>query len=83
MGRALDRAGKIDPGNHGKAPHHRSFAGDGEAILVVDGRVRDADGDITVHQVALVEVDEPGFLLGIGLLDHDCLEARHGRCSPL
>ena len=42
---------KSTPGDHREAAHDRQLAGDREAILVVDGRVLDADVDVAVHEV--------------------------------
>ena len=38
-----------------------------------------ADGDVAVHQVGFVELGQADGLALVGLLDHDCLEFRHGR----
>ncbi len=73
----LDSAGKIDAGDHRKSAHDRRLAGDGQPVLVVHRRPGDAHGDITLHQVGLVEIDEPHLLAGVGLLHHDGLECRH------
>ena len=51
----IDRTGEIDAGHQGKLPHHRSFAGNGERILVIEGRILDAHGDIARRQLRLVE----------------------------
>jgi len=77
IGRGLDRAGEIDSRNHRKAAHHRNLAGDRQAILVIERRPFDPDGDVTLHQIALIEIGEAGFRPGLGLLDHDRLERRH------
>ena len=70
-------AGEIDAGDHREAAHHRRLAGDGEAVLVVDGGIFDADGDVAVHQIGFVEIGERGLGAAIRLLDHDRLECRH------
>ena len=78
----LDGAGEIDAGDHREAAHHRRLAGDGEAVLVVDAGIFDADGDVAVHQIGFVEIGQRGLGAALGLLDHDRLECRHGtpRC---
>ena len=73
----LDGAGEIDAGDHRKAPHHRRLAGDGEAVLVVQRRPFDADGDVAVHQFGFVELRERDGGAFFGLVDPDRLE-----CSP-
>ncbi len=74
----LDDAGKIDARDHREAAHHRRLAGDGETVLVVDGGIFDADGDVAVHQILLVEILQRDGLTRLGLLDDDGLECRHG-----
>src|SRR5262249_56478543 len=36
MARGLDRARKVDAGDHWESPHDRRLTGDGEAVLVVE-----------------------------------------------
>ncbi len=69
-----DGAGEIDAGDHGKAPHHRRLAGDGEAVLVVQRRPLDGDGDIALHQLGFIELRERGGGALLRLVDPDRLE---------
>ena len=68
------RAGEIDAGDHRKAAHHRRLAGDGEPVLVVDGRMAHPHQDIALHQGVGSEVLQGDALACIGLLDEDGLE---------
>ena len=77
MAGGFHRAGEIDAGDHREAAHHRRLAGDGKAVLVVDGRIFDADGDVAVHEVCFVEIGERGLGAALRLLDHDRFECRH------
>src|SRR5262245_1747380 len=76
MRRTLDRTGEIDARDHRPAPHDRCLTGEGETILVVDGRPFDADGDVALHQIGFIEVGERDRLTALRLLDHDCLQGR-------
>jgi hypothetical protein len=79
VGRRFHLACEIDAGDHREAAHHRHLAGDGEAVLVVDGGPGNADGDVAVHQVGFVELGQGYALPLVGLLDHDRFELRHVR----
>ena len=61
MGRGLDGSRQIDAGNHGKAAHHRRLAGDRKTVLVIERRPLGADGDVAIHEIALVEIGEAGL----------------------
>src|SRR5262249_3821180 len=74
---ALDGASKIDARDHRPSPHHRRLSGQSKAVLIVDGRPFDADGDVAVHEVGLVEIGQRNPLAAVCLLDHDRLECRH------
>ncbi len=82
MGRALDDAREVDPGDHGKAAHHRSFARDRKTILVVERRPSDADGDVAIHQIGRIEVGKVDLLPDVGFLDDNGSKRRHGD-SPI
>ena len=77
MAGGFNRSGEIDPGDHGKAAHHRRLAGDRKPVLVVERRPFDAHIDIAVHEIAGIEVGEGGLLAGLTLLDHDGFEFGH------
>jgi hypothetical protein len=66
----LDRAGEVDAGHHRELAHHRRLAGDGQAVLVVDGGVGDAHRDVAFGQVVFVERLDAGAVAGVVLLDH-------------
>src|SRR5262249_55567444 len=78
MARGLDRARKVDAGDHWESPHDRRLTGDGEAVLVVERRPFDADRDVALHEVTLIEIGERGLRAGLRFFDHDRLESRHG-----
>ena len=73
----LDAAGEVDAGDHRPAAHHRRLAADREAVLVVHRRMRDADGDVALHQFALGEIGEGEVGAGLTLRRHQGLERRH------
>jgi hypothetical protein len=77
MLRGLHHAGEIDPRDHRETAHHRSLAGEREPVLVVEARPFDADGDVAVHQVLLVEIGETDRLPVVGLVNEDRPERRH------
>src|SRR5215475_10432504 len=77
MGRRFHRTGKVNAGDHRKATHHRPLAGNGQAILVIEGGVLDADGYIAVHQVGFVEISKRRPGAAVRLLDHNRLEFSH------
>ena len=77
MARSFHRAGEIDAGDHREAAHHRRLAGQSEAVLVIHRRPFDANGDVAVHQILLVEIGELDRLAGLRLVDHDRLERCH------
>ena len=77
--RGLDRARKIDAGDHWESPHDRRLAGDREAVLVVERRPFDADRDVALHEVPLVEIGERGLRAALRFVDHDRFEGRHGQ----
>src|SRR5512141_1186236 len=56
MARGLDDAGEIDAWDHGKTAHHRRLTGDGQSVLVIDRRVADTNGNVTIHQIAVAQV---------------------------
>ena len=72
--RHLDGACEIDAGDHGKAPHHRRLAGDGEAVFIVQRRPFDGDGDVAVHQFGFVELRQRDRGALLRLVHADCLE---------
>jgi hypothetical protein len=78
----LDRAGEIDAGDHREATHHRRLAGQREAVLVVQRRPFDTDGDVAVHQFRVVELGQCGGGTLVRLVDPDCLERCHDEHSP-
>ena len=77
MRRSLDRAREVDAGDHREASHDGSLAGDGKAVLVVDGRVADPDGDIAVHQLIVVEIADRAAISLLALVDDHRLERTH------
>ena len=52
------RSGEIDARNQRPAAHDRRLAGDGQTVLVVDRRRLDRDGDVTLHQIGVGQVDD-------------------------
>ena len=60
--RTLHRAGEIDAGDHRQAPYHRRLAGQGQAVLVVERRPFDANGDVAVHQFGFIELRNRAFV---------------------
>src|SRR5262245_9947912 len=77
MGRRFHRTGKVNPGDHRKATHHRCLARNSEAVFVIEGRVLDTDGYIAVHQVGFVEIGKRNLGAAVRLLDHNRLEFSH------
>src|SRR5215216_1481639 len=77
MLRCLDHACKVDTGNHREPAHDRSLAGERKAVFVVQAGPIDADGDVAVHQVLLVEIGEADRLPLVGLANEDRSEGRH------
>ena len=73
----LDGAGEVDAGDHRETPHHRRLAGDREAVLVVERRPFDANGDVALHQLGFVELRERGGGALFRLVDPDRLERCH------
>ena len=71
MGGGLDGAGEVDAGDHRVAADDRGFAGEGEAVLVIDGRVRDADANIARHEVGGSEVLPANALATLAFFDHE------------
>ena len=59
-----DPACEVDPGHHRIAADDRRLAGDGERVLVVERGERDLDRDISIGQVARLDVPELGALSG-------------------
>jgi hypothetical protein len=74
MARGLDDARKIDAGDHGKASHHGSLAGERESVLVIDGRVTDTHEDVALHEGVEAKFLQSNALARIRLLDQDGLE---------
>jgi len=74
MGGLLDGPGEVDAGDHGKAPYHRRLAGDGKAVLVVQRRPFDGNGDVALHQLGFVELGKRRCGALVGLVDPDRLE---------
>ena len=58
--RTLDDSGEIDAEHHGKPADDRRFAAERQPVLVIDGRMGDADRHVAVHELGLVHVDEAG-----------------------
>ena len=79
----FDGAGEIDAGDHRETPHHRRLAGDGKAILVVQRRPFDRDGDVAFHQFGFVELGERGGGALVRLVDPDRLERSQGNLPEL
>ena len=76
MRRLLDGAREVDARDHRETPHHRRLAGDGEAILVVQRRPFDPNGNIAFHQFGFVKRRERGRGALVRLVDPDRLERR-------
>ena len=74
---ARDAARKIDARNYREATHHRSVAGHGETVLVVDRRESDVHVDIALHQIALTHDDVIGVLAVIVFVDANGPEVSH------
>ena len=66
--RALDDSGEIDAEHHRKAADNRRLAAERQPVLVIDGRMGDADRHVAVHELGLVHVDELDDLPGVGLV---------------
>ena len=64
----LDDSGEIDAQHHRKAADDRRFAAERQPVLVVDGRMGDANGHVALHQLGLVHLDELDVLPGVGLV---------------
>ena len=79
---ARDATREIDAGNHREATHHRSLAGDGETVLVVDRRESDVNVDIALHQIALTHDDVIGVLAVIVFVDANGSEVSHMAAPP-
>jgi hypothetical protein len=56
IARTLDGAGEVDSRHHRELAHDRNCTRDGERILVVDGRILNANGDIPRGQSRFIEV---------------------------
>ena len=82
IGGGFDRAGEIDAGNERPAADDRGLAGEGQRILVVEGGVRDAHGDVAVHEVAIAKTGKFGLLAVIIPGNEDCLECLGHRKFP-
>ncbi|MCY1521579.1 hypothetical protein D9M68_563990 [compost metagenome] len=74
MAAGLHRAGQVDARHHGELAHHRDLAGDGQAVLVVQGAVGHTHRDITLGQLSFVQLGVTGTVTGLVLLDQDCVE---------
>ena len=59
---------KSMPGIKRKFADDRGLAGDREAVLVIDRRMLDGDGDVALHQIGLGQLDKGDLLAGLGLL---------------
>ena len=70
-------ASEVDPRHHWKLAYHRPLAGDGQAILVVQCRPIDTDGDITFRQLRFVDLLNAGTVAGIILLNENSV--KHSR----
>ena len=71
------RAGEVDAGHQGKAAHHGRLACNGQAILVVDGRVVHPHRHVAAGgQLRFVELRELAAIARFGLGDQEGLE--HG-----
>src|SRR5437763_10527628 len=77
MSRALNSAGEIDAWNHWEAAHHRRLPGDGQPILIIEGRPLDGHGDVAVHQVGFIEIGETNLRTDFRFLDDDRFESGH------
>ena len=73
----LDPSGEVDARDHRPAPHDGGAASDGEAVLVVQRRMGNADGDVAFHQVGLGELAEGDAGAGFALAGDQGLEGRH------
>lgn len=74
MLRRLDDARQIDAQDQGKAARNCGLARQREAVLVVDGGMRDANRDVAVHQFAVLHFNEADSLTGVGLVDANGFE---------
>ena len=72
--RLRHRAGEIDARHHRELPHHRRLAGDGEAVLVVDGRIGDGDRHIALRQPVLLDPLDAGALPGLVFFNQDRID---------
>src|SRR5258708_28868195 len=77
----FDGAGEVDAGDHREAAHHRRLAGDGKAVLVVQRRPLDGDGDVALHQFGFVELRQRRSGAFFRLVDPDGLECSHDTIS--
>src|SRR5882724_1087830 len=80
IGRCFDGACEVDSRNQGEFLDNVRATRDGDAILVVDGRIVDRDGHIAFRQIGVRQLHEFSRLPRIGLADKDSFE---GHCSLL
>ena len=70
----LDRTDQIDAGDHRKPAHDRALAGNGKAVLVVEGGVAHTQPDIPFRQLRLVDLLERRPVACVVLLDQNAFE---------
>ena len=63
MTAGLDDASEINTWHHRKAAYHRAAAADGKAILVVERAVLNPHCDVTVRQLAVIQLGQAGLIL--------------------
>ena len=68
MGGTLHHAGEIDAEKHRELARDRRLAGKRQPVLVIDGRVRDADRHVAVHQLGVFGLYEADRLARSGLI---------------
>ena len=78
----LDSAREVDPGDHRPAPDDGGFAGERQAILVVDRRMADPNRDIPLHEVRFAQLGPGEALPRVGFGQKEGVERAHGRRAP-
>ena len=66
--------GKVDAGDQGEAAHHGGGTGEGQAVLVVEGRPLHRHGHIPGRQYLLGEALVAGAITRLVFLDQNTLE---------
>ena len=70
----LHGARQINARHHGEFANDWHFAGNGQAVFVVQGGVANAHGHITLGQLCFIHRFEGGAVAGVVFLDHDSVE---------